>query len=93
MRLVLFREFSLTIEYLSEIPRSEADLASRWLDAWPIMTRTGSTMTYQPIPDSADAESAGPAPCSANGTRPRSALLVACELAAVDLDGSRHQAG
>jgi len=50
-------------------------------------------MTYQPIPDSADAESAGPAPCSANGTRPRSALLVACELAAVDLDGSRHQAG
>jgi GTP cyclohydrolase I len=41
MRLVLFREFSLTIEYLSEIPRSEADPASRWLNAWPIMTQRG----------------------------------------------------
>jgi hypothetical protein len=49
-------------------------------------------MTYPPIPDSADAEPAGPAASSANGTRPRSALLVACEPAAVDPDGSAHQA-
>ena len=49
-------------------------------------------MTYQPIPDGADAESAASAPSSANGTRPRSALLVACEPAAVDLDDARHQA-
>ena len=49
-------------------------------------------MTYPPIPDSADAEPAGPAASSANGTRPRSALLVACEPAAADLDGPRHQA-
>ena len=49
-------------------------------------------MTHQPIPDNADAEPAVPAPSSANGTRPRSALLVACEPPAADLDGSRHQA-
>ena len=49
-------------------------------------------MTHQPIPDNSDAEPAVPAPSSANGTRPRSALLVACEPSAADLDGSRHQA-
>jgi len=48
-------------------------------------------MTHQPNPDSGDAEPAGPAPSSANGTRSRSALLVACEPGAVDLDGARHQ--
>jgi GTP cyclohydrolase IA len=36
-------------------------------------------MTHQPIPDSADQTPALPKPSSANGTRPRSALLVAQE--------------
>jgi hypothetical protein len=51
-------------------------------------------MTHQPIPDSADTGPAVPAPTSANGTRPRSARLVACEPGAadLDLDGARHQA-
>jgi len=34
MRLVLFREFSLTIEYMSEVPQNEADLASSQFKAW-----------------------------------------------------------
>jgi GTP cyclohydrolase I len=49
-------------------------------------------MTYEPIPDSAGREPALPTPTSANGTRPRSALLAACEPGAVDLDGAQHQA-
>ena len=51
-------------------------------------------MTHQPVPDSSDAGPDVPGPSSANGTRPRSALLVACEPAAVDLDqdGARHHA-
>jgi GTP cyclohydrolase I len=45
-------------------------------------------MTHQQIPGSADHEPVPPAHSSANGSRPRSALLVACEPAAVDLDGA-----
>ena len=41
-------------------------------------------MTHQPIPDSAGQTPAVPKPSSANGTRPRSALLVAHEGPAVD---------
>jgi GTP cyclohydrolase I len=55
-------------------------------------------MTHQPIPDSADQTPALPKPSSANGTRPRSALLVAHEgpaldataHPAVDQDGGQH---
>jgi GTP cyclohydrolase IA len=49
-------------------------------------------MTHQPIPGSAGQEPAWPTPSSANGTRPRSALVAARESAAVDLDGAAHQA-
>jgi GTP cyclohydrolase IA len=41
-------------------------------------------MTHQPIPDSAGQTPAVPEPSSANGTRPRSALLVAHEGPALD---------
>jgi GTP cyclohydrolase IA len=55
-------------------------------------------MTHQPIPDSAGQTPAVPKPSSANGTRPRSALLVAHEgtapdatvRPAVDQDGGQH---
>jgi GTP cyclohydrolase I len=41
-------------------------------------------MTHQPIPDGADQTPVPPKPGSANGTRPRSALLVADENPALD---------
>ena len=41
-------------------------------------------MTHQPIPDSVGQTPAAPEPSSANGTRPRSALLVAHEGPALD---------
>jgi len=47
-------------------------------------------MTHQPIPGSADQTPALPKPSSANGTRPRSALLVAHEGPA--LDATAHPA-
>ena len=44
-------------------------------------------MTHQPIPDGADRTPAPPKPSSANGTRPRSALLVTQESPALDATG------
>jgi GTP cyclohydrolase I len=49
-------------------------------------------MTHHSIPDNTGAEPAMPGPSSANGTRPPSALLVACQPTALDLDGPEHQA-
>lgn len=44
-------------------------------------------MTHQPIPDGTDRTPAPQKPSSANGTRPRSALLAAHESRALDQDG------
>ena len=44
-------------------------------------------MTHQPIPDGADRTPVPPKPSSANGTRPRSALLVTQESPASDATG------
>jgi GTP cyclohydrolase IA len=48
-------------------------------------------MTHQRIPDRNGQEPVPTAPVSANGSRPRSARLVACEPAAGDLDGADRQ--
>jgi GTP cyclohydrolase IA len=50
----------------------------------------GSPLSRQPILDGVGQASALPKPTSANGARPRPAVLLACDPAAADLDGAEH---